>query len=149
LKIYKLQELTLSELCWVWAAYWRLWYVWCRIKLKQGGWLRSKLRPSTDIVNGVDPAAVTKAERMHELVRLASRLHWVSQACLPRSIVLIDLLRTIGITAVFKLGVSKKNAQFASHAWVEVDSVMISEPGNVKNEFTELTTLSEDSSSQE
>ncbi|RBP49645.1 transglutaminase superfamily protein [Arenicella xantha] len=75
---------------------------------------------------------------MHESVRLAARLHIVSMACLPRSIVLADMLRRQGDRAIVRIGVNKAGVQFVSHAWVEVDGCMVGEPEHVSEQFALL-----------
>lgn len=72
---------------------------------------------------------------MHESVRLAARLHFFAAACLPRSIVLADMLRARGFNAAVLLGVTKVDTRLASHAWVEVNGVMVAEPENVELDF--------------
>lgn len=133
----------------VWVAYWRLWVVQIRLKLKhrlnQQQWLNLKLHyannlrtaQSSEIVsnNLVQQDGLLHAMRVHESVRLAARLHFVEQACLPKSIVLADMLNAQGAQAQVMLGVSKQNGQFRSHAWVEIEGQMVSEPENVLQDF--------------
>ncbi|GHA04108.1 hypothetical protein GCM10008090_11770 [Arenicella chitinivorans] len=93
----------------------------------------------TDTVDAeVGSDAIKTASQVHESVRLAARLHWLPLACLPKSIVLLDMLQTMGIPACLKLGVNKREQQFASHAWVQVGSAMIGEPEHVKDRFIEI-----------
>lgn len=75
---------------------------------------------------------------MHESVRLAARLLPGHAACLPRSIVLSDMLRRRGYAARVVLGVNKAHGELSSHAWVEVAGVMVGEPETVGAEFSRL-----------
>ena len=138
MKSFNLQSLSSQQKRWIWSAYWRLWGVWWRIKLRQGAWFNAKLNPMNTVSGDVAPRAEHIACQMHESVRLAARLHWLNLACLPKSIVLSDMLHAINIPARIKLGVNKQEHQFASHAWVQVGDVMIGEPESVKAQFTEI-----------
>lgn len=75
---------------------------------------------------------------MYESVRLAARLHVLSMACLPKSIVLADMLCVRGAKASVRIGVGKTGTQLASHAWVEIDGVMIGEPESVSTSFAQI-----------
>lgn len=75
---------------------------------------------------------------MHEAVRLAARLHVLSAACLPRSIVLADMLQSRGHPANVLLGVAKSGQALSSHAWVEVDGFLVAEPESVEQDFTRV-----------
>lgn len=138
--IYKIiQSLSYQQWCCLWGAYWRLWGAQLRIKLKQQTWIVSKVSTGTlpeYAESSIEPHKLAYFEEMHESVRLAARCHFGQTACLPRSIVLADLLQKQGHNALVKLGVSKKAGQFASHAWVEVDGVMIGEPDSVEQDFS-------------
>ena len=137
-KITQFQPLSSQQKRWLWSAYWRLWGVWWRIKLRQGAWLNSKLDLSDTVSRPVSPDAVQIAMKMHESVRLAARLHWLNLACLPKSIVLSDMLQELGVPASVKLGVNKRDHQLASHAWVQVNDTLIGEPQHMKDQFTEI-----------
>jgi hypothetical protein len=141
LKYQSFQKLSLLQLGWLWCAYWRLWPVLLRIKFKQffdgNRWLARKLTvvPSRPTGRVADSSL---AAQIHESVRLASRLHFLDAECLPRSIVLTEMLIARGIQASVVIGVSKKGGQFSSHAWVEVDGIMVAEPESVKGDFAKI-----------
>ncbi|MBL4674450.1 MAG: lasso peptide biosynthesis B2 protein [Arenicella sp.] len=129
------------QLGWLWCAYWRLWPVLLRIKFKQffndNRWLALKLtvvqsRPTNRIADS------SLAAQMHESVRLAARLQFLVAECLPKSIVLVEMLIARGVQASVVIGVSKKGGQFSSHAWVEVDGKMVAEPESVRDDFTQI-----------
>lgn len=138
---------SIQQLVWVWIAYWRLWGARFRIKFKPANWLRSKIRfadhrgADQQVADGLkrNTEGLAEARAMHESVRLAARLHSRKTACLHRSIVLSQMLRHRNHDAQAVLGVNKKGAQLASHAWVEVGDIMIGEPETVVGDFVKIT----------
>jgi len=144
-------SMSLAQWGWLWVAYWRLLYVQCRLKFINGqAWLSSQIkysrsntaaeRASEDGVglHNADIQSIAKIEMMHESIRLAARLHVWPTACLPRSIVLSDMLNARGLKAQVCIGVSKSGNRLASHAWVELNGQMVMEPETVQQEFTPL-----------
>lgn len=134
------QQLSIRQWGWLWRAYWRLWPVLLRIKFKllfgDTNWLEKKLMiAQNQAKNGV---ADSVAVGMHESVRLAARLHFLGAECLPKSIVLADMLCARGLSAIVVIGVSKKNAVLNSHAWVELNGLMVAEPASVQQDFIAL-----------
>ena len=83
-------------------------------------------------------STVSVAAQMHESVRLAARLHFLAAACLPKSLVLADMLSAYGIKAAVVIGVSKNDGRFSSHAWVEIEGQMVVEAESVVDTFTRL-----------
>jgi len=145
-KILLFQQLRSRQWACLWSAYWRLWPVLLRIKFKQflGGsdWLKKKI---TLVQNQPDNGASDSnglssiaAKQLHESVRLAARLHFMKAECLPKSIVLADMLCASGMVANVVIGVSKQGAVLASHAWVELDGKIVAEPESIQHEFTTL-----------
>jgi hypothetical protein len=82
------------------------------------------------------------AARWHESIRLAARLPlWKKEkvpACLPKALALHTILLARDLRPGLSLGVSKRDRQFASHAWVELHGQMIGEPDNVAEEFVKV-----------
>ena len=109
---------------WIWVvrAYFLLWWIQARIKWSPISWLNSKVEFSSM------PATVSQTAELnlplimalHESVRLAARLHFISINCLPKSIVLVELLRGHGEAARVVIGIAKDQDRLASHAWVEL-----------------------------
>jgi len=141
LKYQSFQTLSMRQWGWVWCAYWRLWLVLLRIKFRQffdgNRWLARKLTvahrwPTNHIADS------SLAAQMHESVRLASRLQLLAAECLPKSIVLAEMLIARGVQASVVIGVSKKGGQLSSHAWVEVDGTMVAEPESVRDDFSQI-----------
>jgi len=147
----KFSELNRSQWWWIWLAYWKLWWVQIRLKLfKNQAWLNSQVStlsasamPEANYqkakVANTDTPNLEVAEQMHESVRLAARLHIWQTTCLPRSIVLVNMLKTRALDAHVCIGISKVGQQFASHAWVELEGQMVAEPESVQYEFTPLS----------
>ncbi len=78
-------------------------------------------------------------KRMHESVRLAARMHFFDAACLPRSIVLADMLKHRGVVAAkVRLGVGLESSSLASHAWVEVNGEPVAEPERMASDFIRI-----------
>lgn len=136
-KFELIQALSASHYLWVWSAYWRLWLILLRIKFSQASWLTNQIEfsgakgtiPQTDLVMALD---------MHEAVRLAARLHFMPAQCLPRSLVLVAMLKKRGSSASVRIGVVKTGREIASHAWVELDGKMVGEAESVGKDFTPL-----------
>lgn len=80
-------------------------------------------------------ANVQVANELHETIRLASRLLPFSCECVPRSLVLRDMLQKKGVVATVYIGVNKVDANLQSHAWVEVYGDAIGENSDVKSLF--------------
>ncbi len=135
------QTLKPKQWWWLWSAYWRLWPVLLRIKFRQGEWLRRKisLNDARRLNLEPPPERHTDAVRLHESIRLAARLHFLKADCLPKSIVLADMLVRRSQSAKVFIGVIKTKAGIASHAWVELDGVMLAEPESVESDFTVLS----------
>lgn len=123
----------------------RLTFVVMLIKIRSIDWfLKNSLN------NNATTAALTESEQtkiqniqtangLHEMVRLASRILPFACECVPRSLVLRDMLRARGITAFVKLGVSKDALSMQSHAWVEVYDEAICEDAELKTNFKPIT----------
>ena len=121
---------------WFWAleAYLRLWLVKARLQLRKPASLGTILcltESPAELTDAGEPDPVATA--MHESVRLAARCHIGKTDCLPRSIVLADMLRRRSQNAHIMLGVAKHGDNISSHAWVELDGKMIAEPESVRS----------------
>lgn len=142
MKIELIQELSVEQLGWAWCAYWRLIGVKLRIQLKQQAWLKSKItlaKAESAPKSTWSLPVQSVVESMHVSVQAAARVQFWQATCLPRSIVLADMLVKKGINAAVILGVNKNGHALASHAWVEVNGVMVCEPESVSGEFLKVT----------
>ena len=145
--IKSFQMLSLRQWLWVWSAYWRLWLTLLRIKFLKADWLWSNVElsalneKSSDIEkpqNAAINSIMVMGLALHTAVRIAARLHFMRVSCLPRSLVLVQMLQQRGEAAIVRIGVAKTTQGIASHAWVELGGMMIGEPENVSGDFTPL-----------
>ncbi len=140
-KNHLIQRLNAFQAWCVWCAYWRLWPVLLRIKFKQffsdTHWLHRKVT-IVSTQTSMHTSASELAAQIHEAVRIAARLHFLNAECLARSIVLADMICVRGMQAKVVIGVSKKHQSFASHAWVELEGMMVAEPESIAHDFTPL-----------
>lgn len=136
-KLHLFQSLSHQQWRWLWSAYWRLWPTLLRIKFKPAGWLRQQI--SFDNRNAVAlPTDSKLALDLYDVIRVAARLHFMSAACLPRSLVLVQMLEQRGLISNVYIGVAKSENGIASHAWVEMDGKMIGEAESVGRSFHSL-----------
>jgi hypothetical protein len=77
-------------------------------------------------------------ERVRISIAAAARVLPFKSQCLPRSIVMANLLSKRGYKAIVKIGVRKQDQQMLSHAWVELDDVIVCEPELVASEFSAM-----------
>lgn len=71
-----------------------------------------------------------------ESVDIAARnLPLYRPTCLPRSLVLWHMLRRGGAPAELRIGVSTSGGQFAAHAWVEQDGIVINDATDIAERF--------------
>jgi len=93
-------------------------------------WVRSVTRreePQEPVVAVEDIAAA---------VNVACTYYPKTVACLQRSSAIARMLRRRGIPAAIVIGVQL--LPFASHAWVEVDGVVVNDKARVKEAYAEL-----------
>jgi hypothetical protein len=153
-----LRRLTLAQWGCLWAAYWRLWVVQIKIKWAEPGWWLTKVQiAGTEVSayqNGDTPTSnentnsdhsINEPDQLFEIVRLAARMHLWQTACLPRSIVLADMLnaalgdnQAVLLLGVQQLGAGNADPSIASHAWVELDGRVVGEAERVAKQFTQI-----------
>lgn len=125
-------------------AIYRLSSVSAQLKYRSIDWFWEKCHEKVALEIGVETKEQIIAEQLkvannvHESIRLASRLLPFSCECVPRSIVLRDMLREKGITAQIIIGVNKANLSLQSHAWVEVHDRVIGEREDLKTTFKSI-----------
>ena len=105
-------------------------------------WLQHKIQFSQSQLNDfsdVGQDVPAKVIAMHESVRLAARVQPGNIACLPRSLVLADMLQARDMPGKVVIGVAKQGGQFASHAWVELDNRIVAEPERIAQDFSQLS----------
>lgn len=120
---------------------------WCRLHA-----MRNKLRKSNaaelheilqvKYIHATTVDSSVDLQRAWLMVHRAARTQGWSTMCLPRSLVLTDMLRNRGHNAALRIGVNKsKNAtspEFFAHAWVEVNDNIVGEKATVENRFLKL-----------
>ena len=74
-------------------------------------------------------------DRCAEAIRVAGAHGLVNALCLPKSLLLWYLLRWWGLQAEVRIGVSKAQGYFRSHAWVELDGVVVNDRNDVAQDF--------------
>ncbi len=70
-----------------------------------------------------------------KMLEAASRYGVTRGNCLSKSIVLCHLLRRNGLQAMLRVGGRKEGSQFAAHAWVELDSIVIGDFEGLHKDF--------------
>lgn len=142
MNIKSLQNLSPEQWLWSLEASVRLIAVRLRLSYFSPAWLQEKIKFSelqSDGFSGVSDDVPAQAVAMHESVRLAARIQPGAVACLPRSLVLADMLQARGMSGKAVIGVAKQGGEFASHAWVELDNNMVAEPERVAQDFNQLS----------
>ena len=93
------------------------------------------------------PAESERRPSVHEETFIMQRIASIERAaryqlrpamCLPRSVVLHQWLRQYGILSQLRLGVAKRDQQFAAHAWIEVGDNVVYESTAAASRFTPL-----------
>lgn len=75
------------------------------------------------------------ARDLQRLVHLASRLHFLSMTCLPRTFSLRSMLNRRGVPAQVQIGVTKSLQGIQAHAWLEVDGQQVGEAEDITERF--------------
>ena len=81
------------------------------------------------------PDAVARAERIWQLMRMASRYGLYRGNCLSRSLTLWWLLRQQGLCGELRIGVHKVAGRIQAHAWIEYDERPLNEDGRVHERY--------------
>ncbi len=124
------------EWLYLWLAWWSL--LWYFLYLKWGSFDRLVISSKPEIQNADAIPFTQLTQRLHRLVELASRLHFLSMTCLPRALTLQRLLVWRGIPSHLRIGVAQLPAGVLAHAWVEVADVPVGEAEDVAKKFNVL-----------
>lgn len=88
------------------------------------------------------PTRASSAPRTVAEVSYWCELAWrylpIKTTCLPRSLTLWTLLNRHGLPAQFCIGVGKQGDDFAAHAWVESDGVVLNDTPDHVARYTRL-----------
>ena len=75
------------------------------------------------------------SQTAQKMLEAASRYGVARGNCLSRSMVLCHLLRRNGLPATLRVGGRKEGSQFAAHAWVELDGLVIDSSEGLHKDF--------------
>lgn len=87
-----------------------------------------------------DKDSTSRALRLAQLVRAASRRGITSGNCLSQSLTLSWLLSRNGIASDLRIGVRRDKEQLQAHAWVELDGAPLNDRRNVQSYYTMFDT---------
>jgi hypothetical protein len=87
--------------------------------------------PRRQVAKGSDRVWMTV-----RMVKVAVRYQRPWANCLKRSLVLWALLRCQGIDSQLRIGVRQTAGEFAAHAWVDYDGVVLNDTQDVELEFS-------------
>lgn len=120
----------LFHIYWVTEAYFKMILINRRLKKRDNSWLKSAICSDHIRAHEGDLSSEQRAlvRGIHFAVQRAARFQLTKSDCMPRSLVLRDMLQRRSIPAELKLGVQKGESGLASHAWVEVLGEKIGEP---------------------
>jgi hypothetical protein len=131
-----------------WHLSWREWFIlleaWWRLMatslaLRRVSYDRFLFRASS-IPGKKDPSSngFEVAQRLQQLVWMASRLHAFRVTCLVRALTLYRMLVRRGIRSKVCIGVSIPAEGMEAHAWVEVAGTAIGEAEDITEKYKVL-----------
>jgi len=123
-------ELSPADWMYLFVAWWIL--IWYAMSLKWRSFDYLSLPVPSE---PPDSRVLPFAHRLHRLVELASRLHFMSMNCLPRSLALRRLLAWRGIPSFLCIGVARTQSGMQAHAWVDVAGAAVGEADDVAEKF--------------
>ena len=135
--IVKLKTLSMQQKTWFLIAIYKLLHVSFLLRIFGFKWLKSKIE--TGVKGELHSQSIETAKNMHESIRLAARCLPFKLECLPKSLVLVDMLQQRDIPAELKLGITSSEKSLQGHAWVSVSGNKIAEPDDMDEKFVELT----------
>lgn len=80
--------------------------------------------------------SMAQARRLGELANIAAFRGAYKATCLRRSLVLWCMLRRRGVDSQVRIGVRLENGEFASHAWVERQGIVLNDAQEVGSWYT-------------
>jgi hypothetical protein len=84
---------------------------------------------AADSASPSDPAVIESAQVITRIQQVAARHIILHTSCLEQSLVLWWLLGRRGIAADLRVGARKEAGFFEAHAWVQLGSVVLNDPG--------------------
>ena len=88
-----------------------------------------------DHASHVDASNVDVASGVATKLDLAARHLFFRTNCLERSLALLWLLRRRGSAATLRIGARKESGLFEAHAWIELDGMVLNDPGEAHLHF--------------
>jgi hypothetical protein len=85
--------------------------------------------------SSVSMSAQASAERLGQLIAIASRHGLYRATCLRQSLALWWLLRRRGLPVELRIGVARVDAQMQAHAWVELAGRVINDRSTVADDY--------------
>lgn len=86
----------------------------------------------------------TDSQHVHTCVRSVAAVanrSILPATCLPRAITAKSMLKAIGIDVDICIGVGRDEEGFSAHAWIELDSMPISESPDLSVRFSEISRI--------
>ena len=134
----RLRGLSLSQWRWFFVAVWKLLYVSVMVNILGFHWVKKRIGNELPLKNACKAEYLKIAEKMHESIRLAARVIPFKTECLPKSIVLAEMLQEKNIPAIVKLGVQRSKCDLLSHAWVSICDNNVAELDDIQKKFIEI-----------
>ncbi len=100
--------------------------------------LRFLMRPRARCIPADGAAAHQRLSRF--TAAIFRRWPWRLK-CLPRSLILLTLLRRRGLAAELKVGVNKSPEAFQAHAWLEHEGQIVLDTPEVRTSFQAVLSL--------
>jgi hypothetical protein len=88
-----------------------------------------------------DDRAIADALRLHRLLIIASRLHWIKMTCLIQSLALQWMLKRRGMDSCLRIGANMTGRQMFAHAWIEIGDQPIGEAPDIAERFKVLRSI--------
>lgn len=90
---------------------------------------------SAGAASSVSASAQASAERLGQLIDIASRHGLYRATCLRRSLALWWLLRRRGLPVELRIGVARAKEQVQAHAWIELAGRVINDRSTVADDY--------------
>lgn len=134
----RFSKLNFHQWYWLFIAIYKLLYASLMMRFLGFKWVKQKMTAYIPPANANNNKSLKIARQLHESIRLAARCLPFSVECLPKAIVLAEMLQKRHIPAEVKLGVNRSEQTLQGHAWVLVFGNNIAELADINSKFTEL-----------
>ena len=137
-KVLLARQLSPGDLLLLAQAWWVLLGFWLALRWASYERLHELASSSPDVMI-VASSSLDSAERLHRLVGMASRLHFLPMTCLVKATTLCWMLSMRGIPAQLRIGANKDATGIKAHAWVEIQGRIIGEGQGITESFRVLS----------